>query len=613
MKSRLMFLLALILAGPAAPGFAAPRSGEAGDIPPLERARKLKAEGHYPQAVGFYEKALSIDPKNADVTFELAQTHAWARNDRRALELYDAIIERHPNYVDAYLGKAFVLYWEERLEESEEFFRKTIDIAPDYADAQMGLARLLVLKGDFSQAIPIYESQLQKSPDDVNLLKDLARANRDAGKVKEAIEIFNRALKLDPARSDIRAELGQALTRVQRLDDAITELEKALAMKSSNVDDYVALGRVYSYKNRLEDAQRLYKEALKKDPANMDALNGLARTYGYAHDWKKAERAYQDVLLKDPSNLEARQGLEEIRNARGFEFNARYSYARFRTDDLDDPPPLVTEDFGPDAEWTYRKDPDRSFYFRAGRFMSTEKDLSDGLITYLVSRSEIGAGTRLRLPWGLRFSGRLDRVEFKDQNSGAYYLSRPGKTAVGAGFALIEKEVWKNVITAYASRSAFVREVPGMYYWDPAAYHQYSVADDIHWTDEISTLFEAGENFFPYISRRQADARGRARYRAKNLPLVLEWQSRYRSDPDQWNHTALLTVKSVIVPRRLAAEIRPSVDRDTLADITGWGAECLVSWTVVPRLRVYPSVTYRKDYGFKGNALYGNIYVGYEF
>lgn len=577
----------------------------------LERARALKSKGDYSRAIALYEEALSKDHKNADVRIEMALTNAWARNDERALELYDQILRDHPDYTDAYLGKATLQSWMGRYGEAEENYLKAISLSPDYKDAQLGLARMLGWKGEYARAVPIYSKLLEKNPKDIDLLLALARAQKEAEKFNDAVESFNRALEIDPGRQDIRAELGQTLARVQRLDDAITQLEKALAVKSSNVDDYITLGRVYSYKRRLEDSKRLYAEALKRDPGNLDALNCLARTYGYAREWKKSEETFREVLKKDPRNVEALEGLEMIERARGLEVSARYNYARFRTDDPADPPQIESLDYGPDAEWIYRRDSDSSLFIRAGRFTASEKNLDRDRVTLKVDRTEAGVGSRLPLPAGFRFVGRGDWVQFKDQGDNP--VIRTGKTAAGAGFAVLEREWSRGLYSAAYSRSVFAREISGSSTWDPSAIDQFSIAGDLSWTDEISTLLEGGKNFYSYLSSEEADARGRLRWRSKAWPVVLEGQTRYRNDPDRWNYSGFLTVKTEFFKPWLVAEIRSSVDRDTSADTTGYGVGGLLTWTLHPCLNIYQSAAYRKNYGFKGNVLFGSVYAGYEF
>ena len=63
---------------------------------PLPRARRLRADGQYPDAIAAYEKYLAGKPEDVDVRIELAQANAWARNDKRAIEIYDQVLAKYP-------------------------------------------------------------------------------------------------------------------------------------------------------------------------------------------------------------------------------------------------------------------------------------------------------------------------------------------------------------------------------------------------------------------------------------------------------------------------------------------------------------------------------------
>ncbi len=579
----------------------------------LDQAKALRAKGAYEQSIPFYQQALVKDPDNADVLIEFAQTAAWAGHYDKALEIYDQVLRLHPNHADAYIGKAFVLSWQKKFDEAEKNFETVIALSPDYEDAYLGLARLYAWKGNFKDAAALLDTFTKKEnhKNDISLILTLARAQRDGGETKEAIVNYRRALAVDPSRQDIHAELGQALAQAQKLDDAITELEKAIAVKSANVDDFVSLGRVYSYKNRLDDSKRLYKEALAKDPNNLDALNGLARTHGYAHEWENSRKIFMDVLKKNPSNIEARDGIERLNRAKGPEFDARYNFFRSETNDPESAPQIESLDYGPDAEWTIRTDPDTAFFVRTGRFVSLENNLDRNITRIRTDRTELGLGSRLFLPGKIRFVGRADWIQFKD--NGANQVTRDGKVSVGAGFAVLEREWGRQLWSASLSQDAFVRKLAGTNTWDPSLINAYAVADDISWTDEISTLLQGGQDFYPYLSSSQADTLGRIRYRPTKLPAVLEFQARYRSEPDHWNYTGFLTVKTEIFKPWLRMEIKTSLDRDTYVGTTGYGLGGLLTWKLSPRFSLYQTAAYRRDFGFKGNSLFGSAHVGYDF
>jgi DNA-binding winged helix-turn-helix (wHTH) protein/TolB-like protein/tetratricopeptide (TPR) repeat protein len=255
------------------------------------------------KAIGFYQHAVSLDPKFAQAYAEMSRCYLSTPMPvpgeayllaqaaaRKALELDESLGEAHFG-----LATAALHLFDWRTAELE--FRRAEALEPTLQNVDF-----MVLSGRFEDAMAVTRRGLETDPVDL-LARHGAGINAFyARDYPQAIDHYQQALELDPHYVYSLVRLGQAYTQVGRYDDAIKVLEEAGVLGLSQ------LGYIYAVTGRKAEALEILKRMHAWSPTGL----GLDRALVYtglgdrdsAFRWLNVaydELSYQLIYLKvDP-------------------------------------------------------------------------------------------------------------------------------------------------------------------------------------------------------------------------------------------------------------------------------------------------------------------------
>ena len=148
--------------------------------------------GNHAQAIEDFDRAIEINPKDANAYQNLGVTYAKLGNHRQAIEDFDRAIEINPEYAEAYYNRGFIY------------------------------GKL----GDFRQAISDYDRAIEINPKYAEVYNNRGVAYDKLGNHREAISDFDRAIEINPdyARAYYNRGVTYGILRNQRqaTDDMIT-------------------------------------------------------------------------------------------------------------------------------------------------------------------------------------------------------------------------------------------------------------------------------------------------------------------------------------------------------------------------------------------------------
>ena len=123
--------------------------------PRLWAQESVAAEGfdhfynlEYDQAIADFNKALSIDPKNAEGYFNRGLVYDNQGKYDKALPDYNKFIELNPNHMSGYINRGILYVKKSLYDKAIDDFDKAIQIAPD--DPNYYISRA-ALKNSFGQ------------------------------------------------------------------------------------------------------------------------------------------------------------------------------------------------------------------------------------------------------------------------------------------------------------------------------------------------------------------------------------------------------------------------------------------------------------------------------
>jgi TolB-like protein/cytochrome c-type biogenesis protein CcmH/NrfG len=233
--------------------------------PPKALAFIARREGHWDQSIAYFEQALTLDPRNAELLLDAARNYASVRQFPAVLKLYDRVLDMTPNNPDALAAKASIYQAKGNLEEAAKMLVEVNAQTPslslfgtkinqlrlerNYGEAvrleqarqaqfhfasefekacyQVSLALTQRLAGDTAgakltaeQARKTLEPFYGNQPDSPFLATMLSFAYAGMGEKDSALKLAERAIMLSPRAKDAGHEPGleeESLARIQAL------------------------------------------------------------------------------------------------------------------------------------------------------------------------------------------------------------------------------------------------------------------------------------------------------------------------------------------------------------------------------------------------------------
>lgn len=236
----------------------------------------------------------------ADAKFQAGQ-----QTEARAL--YEAIVEREPGTVQAWVRLGLLYSWENRLTESLSAYEKALSLAEGDVDLRLDIARIRSWEGDLKLSIENYRQIIADHPSRLDARLALAQVLAWDNQFDSSIETYDAILQLDPG--NLKARLGKAQTYSwsERTELAETQYREILKDNPKQEDAWLALARVVSWQDRLPEAISIYEEFLKEYPENASAHTGLGQVHSWQGMDKKAYASTRRALALDPSDRDAKK------------------------------------------------------------------------------------------------------------------------------------------------------------------------------------------------------------------------------------------------------------------------------------------------------------------
>lgn len=242
----------------------------------LFASNQRSAEGFH-KAIDYFDAALERDPDYARAYSGLAdaynmlaiygvepaaEAYEKARNAAQlAIELDDSIPESHTSI-------AFIRhYYDWDLAGSGESFRRALEIDPGHATAHHWYALLLRNLGRTSEALREIEIARELDPLSAVISKNHGTILAAAGLFQEAEAALREALRLSPQLPNARHVLGEVYLREQRYEDALRIFREELELSGSHGGVNTASVAIGEALVGNPDAARDVLEELLQEPA----------------------------------------------------------------------------------------------------------------------------------------------------------------------------------------------------------------------------------------------------------------------------------------------------------------------------------------------------------
>lgn len=242
------------------------------------------------------EHLVASFPEHLDAREMKARFLDWLGESDRAAEVWNACLQRDPDYVHALVGLASLAARQAEYGRAIELGRRAVRAAPAAFLARAVLAEALINDGRPAEAVPLLEEFVKSDPRSQGFYL-LGQAYYQLGQFEKAAQNYQAAIARYPNYAEAYHGLSQACTRLGQSEKARAALEKfrsftapqqaARRIRGMITSDLQTVlreaaillsdtGRIYLVQKRPAEAERLWRRAAAYDPTNLACRQSLA-------------------------------------------------------------------------------------------------------------------------------------------------------------------------------------------------------------------------------------------------------------------------------------------------------------------------------------------------
>jgi tetratricopeptide (TPR) repeat protein len=217
----------------------------------------------------------------------LARIHIRAGELDKAVAEFEKALALNPQDADALLGLSGIAAGQGNRARAEHLAKVALATNPDFPPALAQLADLRREAGDLGECVRLYQQALSLDDASPPLYLGLGDCLQRAARYDEATAAFTRALQLDPDSFVAHYDLGVVALQQERYDAAIASFERALALDAAHPLAAAAfnnLGTAHLELGQADRAAERWQQAAEASPAQFEARYNLATRYLDAGD-----------------------------------------------------------------------------------------------------------------------------------------------------------------------------------------------------------------------------------------------------------------------------------------------------------------------------------------
>jgi adenylate cyclase len=180
------------------------------------------------RALGYAQKAVSIDNTQADAYALLGNVYLFQRQFGKAIEEGEGAVVLNPNGADYHVWLAMILTSAGRPEEAVALVKKAIRLNPFPPNWYfLGLGNVFFVMGRYEEAAEAYQRAIQRSPDFLLVRIGLAACCGALGREEDARAAATEVLRIDPKFTVERFAHGLLYKNQNDADRYVDALRKA--------------------------------------------------------------------------------------------------------------------------------------------------------------------------------------------------------------------------------------------------------------------------------------------------------------------------------------------------------------------------------------------------
>ncbi|MEO1957783.1 MAG: tetratricopeptide repeat protein [Methylophilaceae bacterium] len=283
-------------------------------------ALALDGQQKFLESIPSYQKALKLQPNNADLHFNLGIALGNVNQFDKALSTYQKAISLKPNFFEAHGNLGTVFQRLGMLDEAISSYKKGLSINPQDARGHFNLGTALRDKGNLPEAITSYQQAIALFPNYTDAYNNLGETKRDYGDMDAAVKSYQAALSRNPDHPNANYNMGEFCYLAKQYSEAASYFER------SQFDDWQARQMYSLYKaERFDDFKSTLDHVTKTTRHTSPLIATLATHYAinfeeehhYNFCQNGVDYVYKNSIptLADPNSALRKQLLHDIEHA----------------------------------------------------------------------------------------------------------------------------------------------------------------------------------------------------------------------------------------------------------------------------------------------------------
>jgi tetratricopeptide (TPR) repeat protein len=256
----------------------------------FSRARAYVELGDVDAAIGDLERALELDPDDADAHNRLGVLLEGRGSFAEALEHYERVVALAPDNPVGWRNRGDALRALGRADAAATSYRRAVELDPDEASTRIALAEFLGVSGDYDGARTELERVLAVDPDSADAIAldasvlmaigDRAQASERAADAEaaysQALAGHDRLVSMFPDDPGVLVARASAHAQLGDVDAAVADLNRALEIDPNHIDALIERGYVRMGQGQDHRALWDFERAARRPERIADAYVGQA-------------------------------------------------------------------------------------------------------------------------------------------------------------------------------------------------------------------------------------------------------------------------------------------------------------------------------------------------
>jgi len=205
--------------------------------------------------------------QSAELLHQALELHR-AGQPKAAERLYQQLLRRDPDSVDALNLYGLLRYQQGDIEGGVGSISRAIELQPDFVDAYLNLGNILLQLGGIDEAHACYRRAAELAPQRLDVISNLGITLRHLGRFDESERLLGRVVERVPEMATAHYNLGNTCSQSGRHQAARQAYRRAIELDPLLTSAYEPYARMCYITGQPQEARDLFERRLALEPDN---------------------------------------------------------------------------------------------------------------------------------------------------------------------------------------------------------------------------------------------------------------------------------------------------------------------------------------------------------